>query len=59
MPYEDCCTVFSPKHPRTKPRYEDILAAEQSFDFTALVEEAVEKTEVKRFKYGEETVLLN
>ncbi len=59
LPYEDCCTVFSPKHPRTKPRYEDILAAEQSFDFTALVEEAVEKTEVKRFKYGEETVLLN
>lgn len=59
MPYEDCCTVFSPKHPRTKPRYEDILAAEQSFDFTALVDEAVEKTEVKRFKYGEETVLLN
>ena len=51
--------MFSPKHPRTKPRYEDILAAEQSFDFTALVEEAVEKTEVKRFKYGEETVLLN
>ena len=59
MPYEDCCTVFSPKHPRTKPRYEDILAAEESFDFTALVEEAVEKTEVKRFKYGEETILLD
>lgn len=59
MPYEDCCTVFSPKHPRTKPRYEDILAAEESYDFTALVEEAVEKTEVKRFKYGEETVLLD
>ncbi len=59
MPYEDCCTVFSPKHPRTKPRYEDILTAEQSFDFSALVEEAVEKTEVKRFRYGEETVLLD
>ncbi len=59
MPYEDCCTVFSPKHPRTKPRYEDILMAEQSFDFSALVEEAVEKTEVKRFRYGEETVLLD
>ena len=28
QPYEDCCTVFTPKHPRTKPRLEDVLEAE-------------------------------
>ncbi len=28
-PYEDCCTVFSPKHPKTKPNLDDVLAAEQ------------------------------
>ena len=59
LPYEDCCTVFSPKHPRTHPKIEDVLAAEQAFDFNALVDEAVEKTEIKRFRYGEETVLLD
>ena len=59
LPYEDCCTVFTPKHPRTKPKYEDILAAERSYDFDSMVEEAVAKTQVKRFKYGEETVFLD
>ena len=59
MPYEDCCTVFSPKHPRTRPKIEDILAAEQSYDFNSMIEEAVEKTEIKRFKYGERTVFLD
>ncbi len=56
LPYEDCCTVFSPKHPKTKPRIEDIRAAEASFDFDALVEKAVAETEVKRFKCGEQTI---
>lgn len=58
LPYEDCCTVFSPKHPRTKPTLEDIVAAESSFDFDKMIDEAVEKTEVKRFRYGEKTVFL-
>ncbi|MGN0688453.1 MAG: tRNA uracil 4-sulfurtransferase ThiI [Oscillospiraceae bacterium] len=56
LPYEDCCTVFSPKHPKTKPRIEDIRAAEASFDFEALVEKAVAETEIKRFKCGERTI---
>lgn len=56
LPYEDCCTVFSPKHPKTKPRIEDIRAAEASFDFDALVEKAVAETEVKRFRCGEQTI---
>ena len=58
LPYEDCCTVFSPKHPRTKPTLEEIIAAESSFDFDKMIDEAVEKTEVKRFRYGEKTVFL-
>ncbi|MDE7361873.1 MAG: tRNA 4-thiouridine(8) synthase ThiI, partial [Oscillospiraceae bacterium] len=59
MPYEDCCTVFSPKHPRTKPKFDEVLAAEQSFDFDRMIDEAVANIEVKRFKYGEETVFLD
>lgn len=59
LPYEDCCTVFSPKHPKTHPKIEDVLAAEQSYDFDSMVEEAVAKTEVKRFRYGEQTVFLD
>ena len=40
-PYEDCCTVFTPKHPRTKPVLEKVLLQEQKLDFEALVEEAI------------------
>lgn len=58
LPYEDCCTVFSPKHPRTRPSLEEIIAAESNFDFDKMIDEAVEKTEVKRFRYGEKTVFL-
>ena len=41
-PYEDCCTVFTPRHPRTKPQLEKVLAEERKLDFEALVSEAVE-----------------
>ncbi len=40
-PYEDCCTVFTPKHPRTKPQLEKVLVEEQKLDFKALAEEAI------------------
>ncbi len=46
MPYEDCCTVFLPKHPATKPKLEKILESESKLDVEALVEAAVAKTEV-------------
>lgn len=59
LPYEDCCTVFSPKHPKTRPSLEEILKAESSFDFDKMVDEAIEKTEVKRFKYGEKTIFID
>ena len=44
LPYEDCCTVFTPKHPCTKPKLEDVEKAQAMFDFEPLIREAVEKT---------------
>jgi len=41
LPYEDCCTVFTPRRPRTKPRLDDVLEAEAALDVDALVAEAV------------------
>ena len=41
QPYEDCCTVFTPRHPRTKPELEKVLVQENKLDFNALVEEAM------------------
>ena len=40
LPYEDCCTVFTPRHPRTKPKLKDVEAVEAALDVDALVEEA-------------------
>ncbi len=48
-PYEDCCTVFTPKHPKTKPSLEEVIAAQNSFDFEPLIAKAVEQTEEKFF----------
>lgn len=45
LPYEDCCTVFTPKHPATHPRMEIIEKAEQKLDVQALLDEAFEGTE--------------
>ncbi len=41
LPYEDCCTVFTPRHPRTKPRLEDVVEAERPLDIDGLVAEAL------------------
>ena len=45
-PYEDCCTVFLPKHPATKPKLERILASESKLDCEGLIREAIEKEEI-------------
>ncbi len=42
QPYEDCCTVFTPKHPKTKPELQKVLAEESKLDFDALANEAYE-----------------
>jgi len=47
-PYEDCCTVFLPKHPSTKPKLEKILESESRLDVDALVDAAVESAETVR-----------
>ena len=54
LPYEDCCTVFTPKHPKTKPLLKDVLAEEEKFDFSPLIEKAIEGITVKDFKLGRE-----
>lgn len=45
LPYEDCCTVFTPRHPRTRPKLEMVEQAEQALQGGALVEEAFAATE--------------
>lgn len=44
-PYEDCCTIFVPRHPETKPRVEAALRAESSFDYESFIEDALNRTE--------------
>lgn len=46
LPYEDCCTVFTPKHPNTKPKMPKILEAESHLDVEALVDEAVKGVKI-------------
>ncbi|MBR2559952.1 MAG: tRNA 4-thiouridine(8) synthase ThiI, partial [Firmicutes bacterium] len=45
-PYEDCCTVFLPKHPTTKPKLERIEKSEAALDVEALIKAAVESEEI-------------
>ncbi|MDR1117067.1 MAG: tRNA 4-thiouridine(8) synthase ThiI [Oscillospiraceae bacterium] len=45
LPYEDCCTVFTPKHPKTKPRLSAILELEEKAPLDELEKEAVDKVE--------------
>ena len=40
LPYEDCCTVFTPRHPRTHPKVDDVMAELGKVDFDTLFEEA-------------------
>jgi len=46
LPYEDCCTVFTPRHPKTKPNLQDILKAEASLNIDGLIEEAMNSIEL-------------
>ncbi|WAM32979.1 tRNA uracil 4-sulfurtransferase ThiI [Caldicellulosiruptor morganii] len=45
LPYEDCCTVFVPKHPKTKPRLEEVIKEEEKLDIQLLIENAISNTE--------------
>lgn len=49
LPYEDCCTIFVPKHPRTNPKIEPIAKQEEKLDVEGLVNKAIEEMEVVTF----------
>lgn len=51
LPYEDCCTVFTPKHPKTKPTVAQVDAACKDLDFEGLIARALEKTELVKVRY--------
>jgi len=46
-PYEDCCTIFTPKAPKTAPHLEEAKEYETKFDFESLIKEAIENVEIK------------
>lgn len=51
QPYEDCCTVFTPKHPRTRPVLKYVLQAEEHLDWQPLVDEAVKNVKITKIGY--------
>lgn len=57
LPYEDCCTVFTPKHPKTKPNLKQLIYAEKNLDREALIQQAIENTEKITVKYDDEPYL--
>ncbi|MGN9165251.1 tRNA uracil 4-sulfurtransferase ThiI [Tissierellaceae bacterium HCP3S3_D8] len=50
LPFEDCCTVFLPKHPVTRPKLEDIERSEEVLDIDMLVKEAIDNMKVFNIK---------
>ena len=46
LPYEDCCTVFVPQHPITRPAVDKLRESEALVDFTDMIESALEQTEI-------------
>ena len=46
LPYEDCCTIFTPKHPATHPKVEKVAQAEEALDGEKLIEAALAGTEL-------------
>ncbi len=51
LPYEDCCTVFTPRHPKTKPTKAQVDRACALLDFDALIERALQNTELVKVRY--------
>ncbi len=50
QPYEDCCTVFTPRHPRTRPELSRVLEQQNRLDFDALVQEALDGVQTVRVR---------
>lgn len=51
LPYEDCCTVFTPRHPRTKPNLDEVREAEAVLDIEGLIDRAMTNREFVRIKF--------
>ena len=50
LPYEDCCTVFTPRHPKTKPHLDEVREIEAALDIDALCQRAMDGREFVRIK---------
>ena len=57
LPYEDCCTVFTPRHPRTKPTLAQVEEAEKKLDRNALIAHALETVEKIRVNYYDDEIV--
>ena len=53
LPYEDCCTVFTPRHPRTQPELEKVIEQEALVDAAALEEEAWNSRYLRTVRFGD------
>ncbi len=54
-PYEDCCSLFIPKHPVTHAKKEIVEEAEARLDIEGLIQDALERTEIRRFQFPDKT----
>ena len=57
LPYEDCCTVFTPKHPKTKPTLGQVLNAERNLNRQELIARALEGVEKIKVSYHDDALL--
>lgn len=48
LPYEDCCTIFVPKHPKTRPSLQEIIESEKALNIDELVENSIKNMEMVR-----------
>ena len=46
LPFEDCCTIFLPKHPVINPKLEKCIEAEKRFDYEALIDKCIANIEI-------------
>ena len=51
LPYEDCCTVFTPRHPKTKPNVEDVREMEAVLDIEGLCQRAMAEREMVKIRF--------
>ena len=53
LPYEDCCTVFTPRHPKTHPHLDEVLEYEKALDIDGLMERALAGIERRTISIGD------